>query len=76
MRFQKCSNRWQCVRLVLNSLKLLPEWYRAVDLYGSTWTRPVVDDDIGKHATGGGENSFAASLAGNVIGEVLSNLLG
>lgn len=58
------------------ALKHLPDWYRAVDMNSSVWTRPIVDDDEGRESPGSVGGSLAGNIAGNIIGEVLSNLLG
>ena len=61
-------------RQVPAAMKKLPEWYRAVDVYKSGWTKSV--DGTLEH--GGGTaagGSIAGDIAGNMVGNLLSDLL-
>lgn len=61
-------------RQVPKALKLLPDWFRAVDMYESGWTRAVVDDDEGRNAPRG-RGSLAGAIAGDAAGNLVGNLL-
>lgn len=55
-------------------MKNIPEWYRALDVYQSKWTRKIVDDDDGRNAEPSGGGIFGA-IAGDATGQAVGNLL-
>lgn len=59
-------------RQIPKAMKMLPDWYRALDIYESNWTKVVVDNDSQGDGRGG---STAGDVAGYAAARVLSSLL-
>lgn len=58
-------------RQILKAMKMLPDWYRALDFHESNWTKVVVDND----SQGDGRGGAAGDVAGYAAARILTNLL-